>query len=145
MPRLRLINPRNPLNGLVQNDVARRVTLGRKAIFMPLGLAVAAGAVPPSWDVEIVDECTGPVPIARDADLVGLTAMTCQAPRAYEIADAYRALGVPVVLGGIHPSALPEEALGHATAGADERRAIGPEPDGRLRRVLLLAEHPRTP
>ena len=42
MPRLRLINPRNPLNGLVQNDVARRVTLGRKAIFMPLGLAVAA-------------------------------------------------------------------------------------------------------
>jgi len=44
--------------------------------------------------------------------------MTCQAPRAYAIADAYRRLGVPVILGGIHPSALPEEALGHATAVA---------------------------
>jgi len=130
MPRLRLINPRNPLNGLVQNDVARRVTLGRKAIFMPLGLAVAAGAVPRSWNVEIVDECTGPVPVGRDADLVGLTAMTCQAPRAYELADAYRALGVPVILGGIHPSALPEEALGHGTAVA-----VG-EAEGTLPRML---------
>jgi hypothetical protein len=41
MPKLRLINPKNPLNGLVQNDVARRVTFSRKAIFMPLGLMVA--------------------------------------------------------------------------------------------------------
>jgi len=113
-----LINPRNPLNGLVQTDVARRVTFGRKAIFMPLGLMVAAGVCPPDWQVEIVDECTGPVAIDDKPDLVGITAMTCQAPRAYEIADAYRALGVPVILGGIHPSALPEEALRHATAVA---------------------------
>jgi radical SAM superfamily enzyme YgiQ (UPF0313 family) len=130
MPRLRLINPRNPLNHLVENDVARRLTFGRKAIFMPLGLAVAAGVVPRSWHVEIVDECTRPVPVAKDVDLVGLTAMTCQAPRAYEIADAYRRLGVPVILGGIHPSALPHEALEHATAVA-----VG-EAEGTLPRML---------
>jgi radical SAM superfamily enzyme YgiQ (UPF0313 family) len=118
MPRLRLINPRNPLNHLVDNDVARRLTFGRKALFMPLGLAVTAGCVPRSWQVEIVDECTRSVPAVKDVDLVGITAMTCQAPRAYEIADAYRALGVPVIMGGIHPSGLPEEALGHATAVA---------------------------
>jgi len=118
MPTLRLINPRNPLNHLVDNDVARRLTFGRKAIFMPLGLAVAAAVVPRRWDVEIVDECTRRVPIDRDADLVGITAMTCQAPRAYEMADAYRRLGVPVVLGGIHPSCVPDEALEHATAVA---------------------------
>ncbi|MDD4889450.1 MAG: radical SAM protein [Phycisphaerae bacterium] len=118
MPRLRLINPRNPLNGLVQGDIARRVTFGRKAVFMPLGLMVAAGVVPADWQVEIVDECTTalPPPLPGGVDLVGVTAMTCQAPRAYEIADSYRAAGVPVILGGIHPSALPDEALQHATA-----------------------------
>jgi radical SAM superfamily enzyme YgiQ (UPF0313 family) len=130
MPKLRLINPRNPLNGLVQGDVARRLTFGRKAIFMPLGLMVAAGTVPRSWQVEIVDECVQGVLVAKDVDLVGITAMTCQAPRAYEIADAYRGLGVPVILGGIHPSCLPEEALPHATAVA-----VG-EAEGTLPRML---------
>jgi radical SAM superfamily enzyme YgiQ (UPF0313 family) len=130
VPKLRLINPRNPLNHLVENDVARRVAFGRRALFMPLGLAVAAAVVPRSWQVEIVDECTGPVRIAKDADLVGITAMTCQAPRAYQIAEGYLRLGVPVVLGGIHPSSLPEEALGHATAVA-----VG-EAEGTLPRMI---------
>lgn len=128
MPKLRLINPRNPLNALVDSDIARRVTFGRKAVFMPLGLMVAAGVVPRHWDVEIIDESTRGTPVVApghngaggtaDVDLVGITAMTCQAPRAYEIADAYRRLGVPVILGGIHPSALPAEALEHCTAVA---------------------------
>ncbi len=46
--------------------------------------------------------------------MVGVTSMTSTAPRMYEIADTYRAKGVPVVLGGSHVSALPEEALQHA-------------------------------
>jgi radical SAM superfamily enzyme YgiQ (UPF0313 family) len=52
----------------------------------------------------------------EDVDIVGISAMTSQAVRAYEIADEYRRLGVTVVLGGIHPSAMPEEALQHADA-----------------------------
>jgi radical SAM superfamily enzyme YgiQ (UPF0313 family) len=130
MPKLRLINPQNPLNGLVQSDLVRRLTFGRKAVFMPLGLMVAAGTVPRSWQVEIVDECVQGATVAKDVDLVGITAMTCQAPRAYEIADAYRRLDVPVILGGIHPWSLPQEALQHATAVA------AGEAEGTLPRML---------
>ena len=49
----------------------------------------------------------------RDADLVGITAMTASSSRAYEIATAYKNRGVPVIMGGIHASALPEEALAY--------------------------------
>ncbi|MDK1032053.1 MAG: hypothetical protein QGD94_08615, partial [Planctomycetia bacterium] len=63
VPKLRLINPRNPLNALVDSDIARRVTFGRKAVFMPLGLMVAAGVVPRHWDVEIIDESTRGTPV----------------------------------------------------------------------------------
>jgi radical SAM superfamily enzyme YgiQ (UPF0313 family) len=51
-----------------------------------------------------------------DADVVGISAMTATAPWAYRTADRLRARGVPVVLGGIHPSALPDEAALHADA-----------------------------
>ena len=50
----------------------------------------------------------------KEVDLVGITVLTKTALRAYQIADAYRKKGVPVVLGGIHPSVLSEEAKGHA-------------------------------
>jgi len=115
--RLRLINPRSGLTTIAMPEIIRRMTLSRRAIFMPLNLAICAAVVPAGWDVEIVDEnaLDGPhVPDARDIDAVGIGAMTTQARRAYELADAYRALGVKVILGGIHPSALPTEALEHA-------------------------------
>ena len=51
-----------------------------------------------------------------DVQLVGISAMTIQARRAYEVADGYRKAGKPVVLGGIHPSVRPDEALQHADA-----------------------------
>ncbi|MFO0973154.1 MAG: radical SAM protein [Phycisphaerae bacterium] len=54
--------------------------------------------------------------LTADVDVVGITAMTTQANRAYALADQYRRLGVTVVLGGIHPSALPADALQHADA-----------------------------
>ena len=47
-------------------------------------------------------------------DLVGISTITSTAPRAYEIADRLRAAGIPVVIGGAHPTFLPEEALAHA-------------------------------
>lgn len=55
-------------------------------------------------------------PATCSADLVGITAMTATATWAYATADALRARGVPVVLGGIHPTALPDEAAQHADA-----------------------------
>jgi radical SAM superfamily enzyme YgiQ (UPF0313 family) len=85
---------------------------------MPLNLAICAAVVPDGWDVEVVDENVADAlhrPSAEGIDAVGIGAMTTQANRAYALADAYLALGVPVILGGIHPSALPQEALRHAT------------------------------
>src|SRR5262249_50772033 len=50
------------------------------------------------------------------ADLVGLTAFTTQATRAYQIAAQFRSRGIPVVMGGIHASLVPDEASRHADA-----------------------------
>lgn len=132
-PRARLINPNSPLSSITMPDVIRHMTsplgrwtpatlrnltFARKALFAPTGLMICAAVTPRHWDVELVDECTLQRPHAprADVDLVGISAMTTQAKRAYALADAYRALGVPVVMGGIHPSALPDEALRHCDA-----------------------------
>jgi len=119
-PRIRLISPRSPLSTITLPKVISAMTFGRKGLFAPLNLTICAAVVPPHWQVEIVDECTRETPhVARaDCEMVGIGAMTTQAARAYQLADQYRALGVRVVLGGIHPSALPEEALAHADAVA---------------------------
>ena len=118
MPRLRLINPNSPLTTITLPDVIGKMTLGRRALFMPVNLAICAAAAPPGWQVEIVDECVregGHVP-RGDVEVVGIGAMTTQAPRGYALADAYRKLGVKVIMGGIHPSVLPQEALEHSDA-----------------------------
>ncbi|MEW6490171.1 MAG: radical SAM protein [Thermodesulfobacteriota bacterium] len=92
-----------------------------------LSLPTVAGLTPPGVDVRIVDEKVDEIPWEARPDLVGITAMTPLAPRAYEIADRFRAAGVPVVLGGMHPSVLPEEALGHADAVvAGEAESVWP-------------------
>jgi len=116
--RLRLINPRSPLTTITMPEIIRKMTFSRRALFMPLNLAVCAAVAPDGWDVEIVDENITDQLHRADAegiDAVGIGAMTTQAARAYELADAYRGLGVPVIVGGIHASALPEEAARHAS------------------------------
>lgn len=75
-----------------------------------------AALTPHSWDVVLCDEVHEQVPFDGDYTLVGITAMTHQATRAYEIADNFREKGIPVVMGGIHPTVLPEEAALHADA-----------------------------
>ena len=79
-------------------------------------LQQVAAATPPPWEITFVDELHDRIPFGTAFDLVGITAMTHQATRAYEIADRFRAEGVPVIMGGIHPTVLPEEALTHADA-----------------------------
>ncbi len=113
--RIRFINPNAALTNITMPELIRKMTFSRKAIFAPTGLTICAAIMPDGWDSEVVDECTMEQPhkAAADVDVVGITAMTTQARRAYEIADAYRRLGVTVVMGGIHPSAMPEDALPH--------------------------------
>jgi len=114
--RIRFINPRSPLSTITIPKVIEKMTFSRKALFMPLNLAICASLVPRDWSVEIIDECAVGEPHTpkADCDLVGIGLMTTQAPRAYELADGYRKLGVKVILGGIHASALPDEAGKHA-------------------------------
>ena len=113
--RIRLINPNSPLSNITMPEIVRSMTFTRKAVFAPTGLMICAAVVPRHWDVELVDECTldRPHQARADVELVGISAMTTQARRAYELADQDRRLGVAVVMGGIHPSALPDEALRH--------------------------------
>lgn len=76
-----------------------------------------AAAMPSCVETTIVDEEVEPIDFDTDADLVGISFMTFNAPRAYEIADKFRhEKGKKVIVGGFHPSFLPEEALRHADA-----------------------------
>jgi radical SAM superfamily enzyme YgiQ (UPF0313 family) len=77
---------------------------------------MVAAASPRGVEVSLCDDALEEVDFDARPDLVGLTANTAQAPRAYEIAAEFRARGVPVVMGGMHASALPDEALQHVDA-----------------------------
>lgn len=108
--RLLLINPANMLNGQVQHGPAQFP-------IPPLNLGYVAALTPPSWEVRIIDENLRlEEGLSWKPDLVGLTALTPNVPRAYALAQQYRAAGVPVVLGGVHASALPEEAARYVDA-----------------------------
>ena len=75
---------------------------------------MVAALTPPEVEVSLTDENVRPIDFQKAPDLVGITALTATAQRAYDIADVFRARGVKVILGGIHPSFLPEEASQHA-------------------------------
>ena len=104
-PRLLLVYPSTHKLGWV-----------RRFQLPSLSLKQVAAATPLEWEVLLADEVHEDIPFDGSFDLVGITAMTHQAVRAYEIADRFRQRGVPVVLGGIHPTVLPHEALQHADA-----------------------------
>lgn len=79
-----------------------------------VGLPTLAGCTPGAQEIRILDENQEEIDFDAEYDLIGVTAMTQQAPRAYEIADAFRERGRHVALGGIHPTVMPDEAATHA-------------------------------
>lgn len=81
-----------------------------------LNLPYVAAVTPPDVEVKIIDEAFEKIDFEEKTDLVGLTAQTPAAPRAYQIAGEFKKRGVPVVMGGVHASMLPEEALQHVDA-----------------------------
>ena len=106
MKSLLLINPVGRKSGLL---------LSKFSTFSPLGLAYVAAVTPSNWVVKIVDENFDKFEFEA-ADLVGITAFTSNITRAYEIAGMYRNRKTKVIMGGIHVSMLPDEALQHADA-----------------------------
>jgi radical SAM superfamily enzyme YgiQ (UPF0313 family) len=82
----------------------------------PVVFAILRGLTPPEIQCTLVDERLEEVPLDLDTDLVAITAETFTARRAYQIAAHYERRGIPVVLGGYHPSFCPEEALQFASS-----------------------------
>ncbi len=103
MNKLLLINP---------SSRTRKEGLGQRPWHATpsLALGYVAALTPSGWEVRIVDEYIEAIDFHQPADLVGLTAFTCNAPRAYTVSREFRGQGIPVVLGGIHASMCPEEA-----------------------------------
>ena len=101
MPRLLLINP-----------ASKRFGLGniRSTAWPPLNLPYLAALTPEHYSVELIDENIEPFRF-READIVGITAYSSAVNRGYEIAQIYRKQGIPTVMGGIHVSMMPEEAI----------------------------------
>ncbi len=95
----------NPINQAIKDDL-----FDTNTISPPLGLGIVAALTPPDWEVELLDMNFDAFEY-READLVALTGLTAQVPRAYEIAAIYREKGIKTVIGGIHVSMMPEEAL----------------------------------
>jgi radical SAM superfamily enzyme YgiQ (UPF0313 family) len=102
----------------------------KRVLSPPLSLLTLAALTPRKHQVTIQDENVAPLPTDERPDLVGITVNVDTSSRAYALARNFRARGVPVILGGIHPSANPEEALQHADAVC-----IG-EAEGQWERVL---------
>lgn len=104
MKKLLLINPVGQRSGYL---------LSAFSTYSPLGLAYVAAVTPSHWEVEIADENFDKFEF-KEADLVGITAFTSNINRAYEIAEMYRDKNIKVIIGGIHASMVPDEALQYA-------------------------------
>lgn len=79
-----------------------------------IDLPLLAALTPAGHTIKIVDEAFAPDDFDEDVDLVGISVVSEFAVKTYQLADRYRQRGVKVVLGGIHPTVLPEEASKHA-------------------------------
>ncbi len=93
-------------------DASKRTV---KGLMMPqLALYILEGLTPSEHEVKIVEEEAEALNFEEQCDLVGISCMTANAPRAYELATAFKKRGKTVVLGGVHPTILPDEALQYA-------------------------------
>jgi len=99
-----------------ESPESRRLRGSRLIQFPQLTMPLIAALTPREHDVHHTDEIVERLDLDRSADLVGITAPTPSALHAYEVADAFRRRRVPVVIGGPHATALPEEAAAHADA-----------------------------
>jgi len=125
--RLLLINPRFPESFWSFKWALDTTLPGKRAINPPLGLATLAALCPADWDVSIVDENIQSVPLAPEADLIGICGMGVQFSRQRELLTYYRNRGYRVVAGGSYASLCPERYDGLAdTVVAGEAEYVWP-------------------
>lgn len=106
-----LINPTSPL-WRVRTD--QRPCNARVFRFSMLPSLYVAASMPSYVETQIIDEDIEPIDFDTDANLIGISFMTYNAPRAYKIADQFREKGKTVIFGGYHPTFMPQEAIQHA-------------------------------
>lgn len=142
--KIALIIPRNGLENepsFYDLKFVSSFLFSRKYFSYLLAIPTLISLTPPGHEIRVFDENIEDIDYNWDAALVGISVRTMFAPRAYEIADNFRKRGVKTVLGGIHPSFCPDEALEHADAVVvGEAEGIWPEllqnvQDGRLRKI----------
>ncbi|MBN1445511.1 MAG: B12-binding domain-containing radical SAM protein [Candidatus Omnitrophica bacterium] len=138
--RVNLISPRSPVTVVTRREKAIQ--------FSRLSLMTVAALFPADTNIRLINDSLEGIDFDEKVDMVGITTLTSTAPRAYEIADRYRERGIPVILGGIHPSALPEEASLHADAvviGEAEglmERLLSDFRGGKLQKIYKSDERP---
>jgi radical SAM superfamily enzyme YgiQ (UPF0313 family) len=121
---------------------------GRLIRFPQLTMPLLAALTPGDVEIHHTDEIVSPVNFSHAVDLVGITTTTCSAPHTYEVADEFRGRGVKVVLGGPHPTLLPDEAAQHADSVLiGEAEGVWPTlirdfQSGRLKRFYRAATPP---
>ena len=108
---IHLINPKT-------DSLTTRPLYLNRALYSPIAGLLAVGAAIPRerYEVVLTDENIETVDFDLKCDLVGISAMTAYVNRGYEIADEFRRRGVPVIMGGVHPSFMTKEALTHCDA-----------------------------
>jgi radical SAM superfamily enzyme YgiQ (UPF0313 family) len=108
--KLLLIKPKQRLNHYsTQIEIAR--ILGKPTNSVPLALPLIAGLTPDHYDIKIIDEDIAYAPSRYQPDIVGITMITSNSARGYQLAEKYRKAGAKVVLGGPFPSYNVEECL----------------------------------
>ena len=139
MKKILLINP--AFKGSLHSNI-------KVLAIPPLNLAMIARYTPEHYEVEIVDEAVEELDLDASADLIGITCMTPLAPRAYELATHFRQRGIPVVMGGIHASYMPDEALRYVdTVVIGEGENIWPQlladfETGQMQKIYKVCDQP---
>lgn len=113
-----------------------------------MALALLASLTPGSFDIKITDELVEDIDFSYEPHLVALSVNTTNSLRAYEVADFFRNKGAKIIMGGIHPSVMPEEALRYAdSVVVGEAEGVWPEviadfQKGKLKDLYNCSEHP---
>jgi radical SAM superfamily enzyme YgiQ (UPF0313 family) len=114
----------------------------------PLAFAILAAHTPPDVEIVVHDERLAPIPLDEPTDLVAMTVETYTARRAYQLARAFRARGIPVVMGGYHATFVPDEVGRFADAvvigDAEDLwpQVVADARAGRLKARYAQAEYP---
>lgn len=99
---------------LISPTVDAKIRTNKGLMIPQLGLYILKGLTPPEHEVSIIEEELNNIDLEQECDLVAISCMTANSHRAYELCQEFKKRGKTVVIGGVHPTILPDEALQHA-------------------------------